>query len=244
MPQRLMGYMSAKYAELLTQGVALPWPVILPAVVHHSRKGWKLLTNYQSLFDPEILSIPGVRALVPEFKFLLDDVSGASDVELLARAETLAEKAVPLALWALRDGADEASVRARFPYWMEVFGELWALEEARHILAATFQYLASLGLSLQDIEEASAGVSNEAKEVIMTLAEQLEDRGEKRGLAKGLAEGRVEGARSVLLKQLALKFTTIGPKLEERIARASEADLEQWSERILSASSLDELFRH
>jgi hypothetical protein len=78
----------------------------------------------------------------------------------------------------------------------------------------------------------------------MTLAEQLEDRGEKRGLAKGLAEGRVEGARSVLLKQLALKFTTIGPKLEERIARASEADLEQWSERILSASSLDELFRH
>lgn len=75
---------------------------------------------------------------------------------------------------------------------------------------------------------------------LMTLAEQLEDRGEKRGLAKG----RVEGARSVLLKQLALKFSAISPELEERIARASEADLEKWSEKILSASSLDELFRH
>jgi hypothetical protein len=180
--------------------------------------------------------------LVPEFKFLLDDVSSVSDAELLARAETLSEKAVPLALWALRDGADEASVRARFPYWMEVFGELWALEEARHILAATFQYLASLGLTLQDIEEASTEVSREAKEAIMTLAEQLEDRGEQRGLAKGRVEGRVEGARSVLLKLLALKFTAVNPEFDERIASASEADLQQWTERILSASSLDEVF--
>jgi hypothetical protein len=79
---------------------------------------------------------------------------------------------------------------------------------------------------------------NARAEAIMTLAEQLEDRGEQRGLAKG----RVEGARSVLLKLLALKFTAVNPEFEERIAHAREADLQQWSERILSASSLDEVF--
>jgi len=63
-----------------------------------------------------------------------------------------------------------------------------------------------------------------------------------RACLRRLAKGRVEGARSVLLKLLALKFTALSAELEERIAHGSEADLEQWSERILSASSLDEVF--
>src|SRR5690606_424502 len=54
---------------------ALPLPVVIPAVVHHSETGWTSPLDLHSLFDPEVLSIPAVRELVPQMSFLLDDVS-------------------------------------------------------------------------------------------------------------------------------------------------------------------------
>ncbi len=68
----------------------------------------------------------------------------------------------------------------------------------------------------------------------MTLAEQLE--------ARGRAEGKAEGERLVLVRQLMLKFGELSDADRERLANASEEQLLGWSERVLTATSLDELF--
>ncbi|MBF0426726.1 MAG: DUF4351 domain-containing protein [Magnetococcales bacterium] len=59
----------------------------------------------------------------------------------------------------------------------------------------------------------------------------------------GKQEGRLEGKADLLLRQLRQRF---GPQLpgwvEARIAAADAATIERWGDRVLTASSLEELF--
>jgi hypothetical protein len=84
------------------------------------------------------------------------------------------------------------------------------------------------------------------QEVVMTAAERLrqEGRDEVMTLAENLRqEGRQEGQRRVLLKQLGLRFGQISPGILARVEQAGSDDLERWAERILTASSLDEVLQ-
>jgi predicted transposase YdaD len=67
--------------------------------------------------------------------------------------------------------------------------------------------------------------------------------GHAEGEAKGRAEGRAEGAGRVLLKQLTLKFGPLQDSVVARLQTASLEELELWTERILSASTLEDVFR-
>lgn len=59
---------------------------------------------------------------------------------------------------------------------------------------------------------------------------------------EGKAEGQLEGRRRLLEKQLELKFGSLGASVLERLAVATEEELESWGVRVLSAERLDELF--
>jgi hypothetical protein len=65
------------------------------------------------------------------------------------------------------------------------------------------------------------------------------------GIEKGRQEGRQEGIakgeRAILVKQLALKFGTLDPETQAKIDAAPPPDLELWAERILTASTVDEV---
>jgi predicted transposase YdaD len=62
------------------------------------------------------------------------------------------------------------------------------------------------------------------------------------GKDEGLARGRLEGEAKLLLRQLALRFRTVPDEVAARVRSASEAELERWGERVLTAASLDEVF--
>jgi len=57
-----------------------------------------------------------------------------------------------------------------------------------------------------------------------------------------LAVVRREGKAELIQQQLALKFGQLPMRIRERIASATETELERWSERLLSASSLHDVF--
>jgi hypothetical protein len=63
------------------------------------------------------------------------------------------------------------------------------------------------------------------------------------GRAEGVATGRAEGAASVLAKLMALKFGALDLATAERLRSASTAELERWAEHLLTASSLEDVFR-
>ena len=62
------------------------------------------------------------------------------------------------------------------------------------------------------------------------------------GRAEGRAEGRREGEAEVLLRLLRLRFGPLPAAVTERITAADAETLLRWSERVLSAPTLDAVF--
>ena len=76
----------------------------------------------------------------------------------------------------------------------------------------------------------------------MTAAELLINRGIAKGLAEGIDQGRAEGRAELLGKQLTLKFGELSEHNRTRLAAASVDELDAWAMRVLTASTLDEVF--
>jgi predicted transposase/invertase (TIGR01784 family) len=96
-------------------------------------------------------------------------------------------------------------------------------------------------------------ILREAKEALekMSADPEMRERAERLelemkfyqiGLAKERAQGRLEGKGGLLVQLLGGKFGALSPPVTERIASATEADLDRWFERLLSASTLDAVF--
>ena len=64
--------------------------------------------------------------------------------------------------------------------------------------------------------------------------QQGEQQGEQRGVRRGKAE--------TLLRLIQAKFGPLGPEVEARIKQAEPEQLNDWSVRVLTAQSPDELF--
>jgi hypothetical protein len=73
----------------------------------------------------------------------------------------------------------------------------------------------------------------DAKEIVMTAWDRLEERSEQRGIQKG--------ERAMLLRQLRKRFgNEVDVDTERRLASASADQIAAWAERVLSAPSLAE----
>lgn len=58
---------------------------------------------------------------------------------------------------------------------------------------------------------------------------------------EGMQQGMQQGEALVLERQLRLKFGALPEAVQRRIEQASEPTLLEWSERVLTASRLDEI---
>ncbi|NVM79840.1 hypothetical protein FHW83_005682 [Duganella sp. SG902] len=74
------------------------------------------------------------------------------------------------------------------------------------------------------------------------LKEGLQE-GRNQGLEQGIERGRKEGAAVLLERQLVRRFGPLPQSVRNRLARASMAQLEAWSERLLEAETLRQVFR-
>lgn len=65
----------------------------------------------------------------------------------------------------------------------------------------------------------------------------------EKALQEGLQEGLQKGEARVLLRQFRLKFGPLDPETEKRVRSADADRLLGWSERILTAESLQDVLR-
>ncbi|WP_280458129.1 DUF4351 domain-containing protein [Nocardia carnea] len=83
---------------------------------------------------------------------------------------------------------------------------------------------------LEDLHALLNQLGPRAKEVAVTTAERLR------------AEGRAEEAARMLLKLLAAKFGTPPAETVHRVRSADTDELEAWMPRVLTATTLNEIF--
>jgi hypothetical protein len=80
------------------------------------------------------------------------------------------------------------------------------------------------------------------QEVRTMLAERVKE-WSKRWHEEGRQEGRQEGGADLLTRQLERKFGGVDEAVRDRIAHADSNRLVTWGERVLTAQSLEEVFR-
>ena len=97
-------------------------------------------------------------------------------------------------------------------------------------------------------EEASATHTLEELETMLADSidrwnREIREEGREEGRREGRQEGRQEGEARVVLRLLRLKFGSLEPEIEERVRSADADRLLEWGERVLTAESLQDVFR-
>lgn len=72
--------------------------------------------------------------------------------------------------------------------------------------------------------------------------EEFERKASQDGLRKGLREGFREGEARLLLHLLASRFGDLPQGVRMRVQQADVSQLERWADRLLDASTLEDLF--
>jgi predicted transposase YdaD len=73
---------------------------------------------------------------------------------------------------------------------------------------------------------------------VQDLVHRLRDEGR----AEGRVEGRLEQARDLLLRQFRARFGEVPAAAVERVQTAALAELNCWAERVLTATTVEEVF--
>jgi predicted transposase/invertase (TIGR01784 family) len=227
MPVRLMGYVSLFYQSLMASQPAASWrklPLVIPVVVYNGSEPWNVATDLGSLIGD---LDPSAEIYRPQLRYRLVD-------EAAYRREDLAALDSPVAdLFRIEKSRD----------WWEVRESVHRLRQS--IPPAEASLRQAFETWLQKVILPRFGLSQEKVSGTLTL-EELETM-----LAESIdrwnleirEEGRQEGEARILLRQLRLKFGPLEPEVEERVRSADTDRLLAWSERILTAENLEDVFQ-
>lgn len=245
MAVRIMSYLGLLYQDLIRRGEVLPGrrlPPVLPIVLYNGASAWRAATDIAEL----IPKAPGLVAQhLPKLQYLLIDENRYTDAELATLHNLVAaiirvehpesEQALLQLIERLNEWLDgKPELKRTFAIWIRAV----LLRQSKHTLALP---------KVRDL-----------KELKMTLAErfdqwaqQYEQRGKQEGLQKGLQKGRQEGRQEgqqegearLLLRLLTRRFGELPADTVTRIQRADLPQLEAWSDRVLDARSLAEVFQ-
>lgn len=237
-----MSYVERLYAFLVLRYLVRIWedflkkhpdaqalPAILPLVIHHSETGWTAKVRFEELIDVDAETLAILGDHIPRFRFLLDDLSATSDEALRARVMSAFGR---LVLFCLKHARAPEELIERLRAFREILGEARRARNGRKALSVLWRYIFSVGERYEPEElpaRLTGAVGEEEKEELVNVAEKLVER------------GRQEGQRKTLLKLLACRFGNLPELIVSRVNAAGTAELDQWTERVLTVPTLAEL---
>jgi len=239
---RLLRYLVRIWeAVLLAQPDRLLLPAIIPVVVHHSSSGWTAATDLCSLIDLDAETLALLGTYVPQFRFVLDDLSRADDAALRARSLTALAAA---GLMLLSRGRRASNLLDELRRWSDVFGQVAQAASGIEALSALLEYVFRVGEVLPEaLRELALQLGPAAHEAYMTAAQKLTAEAEARAEARGEARGEVKGKAELLLRLLGLRFGSLSDAARDQVLHAPPERLDLWAERVITAHSLEEVLR-
>jgi len=217
-------------------------PLVIPIVLCHGERPWSAPRDIRELIDAPAELLASLSPYVPSLSYMLEDLTAHSDQDILRMAS---DGILQLMMLVLRHGRSAEAIMPKLQSWIELMRKVRGKPGGLQSLGVMLFYVSAVrdDVAREDLKGLMAQLGPEAEEVVMTLAERLRAEGRAEGEAKGRVEGEAKGRAATLRKQLTLKFGPLPNADGERLERASEAEIEQWTERVLTAGSLEELFR-
>lgn len=244
MPLRMLVYLTRIWERHREQHPNLDkLPAVVPIVLHHSAQGWAAPTALADILDLDPPLRSWLEPYVVDFQFRLVDLTHQDDRVLRQWLTTDLGKLVALCL---KHAPYDPALEDRLREWIQLLGRVMRAPGGVAALEVVGRYL----LEVNDITAErmrlvlQSSLDPEALEAVMTGADRLRAEGRAEGEAQGRAEGEARGRAQTLLKLLALKFAPVTEDVTRRILAASIDDLERWTERVLSAESVDDVLGH
>jgi predicted transposase YdaD len=219
-------------------------PLIISVVIYHGSEPWKVARTFRDLLDAPRALLDAAAEHVPQFRFRFIDLQHRDADRLLADVLTAFGQA---AVWAMKTAGDDEHVIEGLGRMSDVLGKMLAQPDGQAALGALLRYLLATHERLDQSKLArtvAETIAPHAGEKVVTVYEQLIEKGRKKGLKEGRAEGRAEGLAKgqakLLLNQLAAKFGPVPAKVQARVKAAEVAELTAWGTRVLTAVTLAE----
>ena len=208
-------------------------PTVVPMVLYNGAAAWKSATDVADCYGP---SLPGLEPYRPRLLYhLVDEVRlklhPLADVRNLAEALFKLERS--------RTPADIAQVLGALGQLLQ--GE--AMQPLRRTISVWVRMLLRRKAPRANIDEIDTIHDLlEGRAMLEQTIERWFDEATMKGVNLGMQRGKLEGKLEGLAYLLRLRFGTMPDWVEARLSEASEEQLMDWMARILSASSLSELF--
>jgi len=225
MPYRLLKYMIGIWSDYLKQTGGKKLPLIVPVVFYHGREPYRYSRDIKDL-------IAAPKSLVERVLF--------SPFHLVDTHEIPDEK-LREQHWFGISAFFMKHIYARnfLPFLREVLSDLRGLEEKE---GSNFvQVLLKYVLSTAEIPNLEAfvttvqeGLSAPTGEKVMTIAEQLIERGKREGIHQGV--------HALFTRLLRRKFSILPMHYQQLLDHADEAKINKWSENLIEARTLEEVF--
>jgi len=197
----LLRYMIKIWEQGVKQGKARPFAPIIPIVVYHGKSKWNAGPDFYALFDlPD-----GLQAYMPNFRYLLCNLSHCSDEEIKG---TVTLKAAFLLLKHIF--SDDLS--NRLPKILSLLKSLSNKQSGLEYLETILKYLASGTdkVGAEDLKKAVAEIFDDKGEHIMpTLAEQWTQ--------QGIQQGIQQSAREAVIDNLEVRFEVVPKSIVNKL---------------------------
>ncbi|MBS0359568.1 MAG: Rpn family recombination-promoting nuclease/putative transposase [Proteobacteria bacterium] len=242
MPFRIWQYTVGIWSDHLKQTKSKRLPLVVPIVFYNGRKPYSGSRHIRDLINAPSELITQVL----QDPFHLVDTHTLEDTRLQEQ------------LWAglMAFVMKHIYTRDIINYIKQIAPELQKLEViggGSDYIVLLLNYVLTQGETAQAkalLEFVEHELSPQVGEKIMTIAEQFIEQGKKygiqeginRGIDQGITQGIRQGQHTIFIRQLERKFSLIPQAYQELIKQADEETLLSWSECILYAKTLEEVF--
>jgi hypothetical protein len=229
MPQRILAYQIRIWDRFRKHRPRAPLPPVFAVLVSHVPGGWSAPRAFEDLFDPEVMAIPGLAALVPRCSMVTLDLTPLTNAELQARSLAPFQK---LALWALRDARDPKRLLASFDAWRPTLADAGRTRSGRDALSVLIEYLVEVldPVYWDELRAKLYSLDPSSEEATMTIADMFRE------------EGRITTLRATLRSLLLFKFQALDAASEARVQAAAPEAIDRYLQRLLTADSLAAVF--
>jgi len=191
-------------------------PPVIPLVIYHGKARWSVPTALSDMIDAPA----AMRPWLPGFRYEVRDLGRMADSELASDTK------LRVGLGALKYVAQDGG--------LAMLGQLLAeaRDDPRFLELLAWYALAAYGEPKDRVREVFAGAaSTRGEEAVMNALEEAE------------AKGAARGEATILLRQIERKFGRAAMEAHRaRIERADAETLLAWSDRILMADRVEDIF--
>ncbi|MTI51658.1 MAG: DUF4351 domain-containing protein [Alcanivorax sp.] len=242
MALRILVYTGLLHQDLIRRdelGADRRLPPVLPVVLYNGEPRWRAPTEVRPLIQapPD-----GLERYQPDQAFLLIDegaysaddrqplnnlVTALFRLEHHRSSDEVAGVLQLLVKWL--EGPEQAGLRRSYLEWLRRRLPKWFPGE-------TFP-------EMHDLQEAYEMITNRFEEWKERQRLVGVQQGVEQGIERGIERGRLEGERALVLRLIQHRFGELPAVLRLRLEGASKSELEHLAERVLDATSLDDLFQ-